>query len=169
MGQQPNIELEMADLPRPTPVPAPPRRWAPKRPGELSSPEEVPWGGMYGTPGPDTGYVLRLLADEPLELGEHEKRADAVAAVAALAAARASRFGRAPTTADVGVAKVLLDYDGQPTTPEFIHARAAAVANVAHDATRAAALVGAVDPALLEETPDAVRSRRSSGEPLLTL
>ena len=64
MGQQPNIELEIADLPRPRPAPDPARRWKPSRPGELHSPEEVPWGGAFGTTGPDTGFVYRLIAEK---------------------------------------------------------------------------------------------------------
>ena len=35
VGQQPNIELEMADLPRPRPKPQPAHGWVPGRPGEL--------------------------------------------------------------------------------------------------------------------------------------
>ena len=64
MGQQPNMPLTMADLPRPEPHPGPARGWRAGRPGDPSSPADVPWGGAFGTPGPDTGYALRLLRIE---------------------------------------------------------------------------------------------------------
>ncbi len=101
MGQQPNMPLSIEDLPRPEAHPAPARRWQAKRPGDLAGPAEVPWGGAFGTPGPDTGYALRLLAD-----GAHGP--EAVRALAALAGARASRLGRAPVAADVEAAEIIL-------------------------------------------------------------
>lgn len=101
MGQQPNMPLTIEDLPRPEARPAPPRRWRATRPGDPSSPGEVPWGGAFGTPGPDTGYALRLLADG----GE---AAEETRALATVMAARASRLGRAPVAADVEAARILL-------------------------------------------------------------
>ena len=85
MGQQPNIELEIADLPRPTARPAPARRWSPSRPGEMNTPEDVPWGGAFGTTGPDTGYALSLVGQRDLVLAHGEHRANAEAAIAAVA------------------------------------------------------------------------------------
>lgn len=173
MGQQPNIELEIADLPRPVPAPAPARRWSPRRPGELNSPEEVPWGGMFGTPGPDTGYVLRLLADEELSLGRGEGRSDVVAALAALASARASLYGRAPTHGDIAVAKALLGLDptGVPAEviDELAEQRPEWVANLAHDSKKAYQLVGAVDPAMLRSSVEAVLSEMAQGTRLVAL
>ena len=55
MGQQPNMPLTVEDLPRPEPHPAPARRWRAGRPGDPALPADVPWGGAFGTPGPDPG------------------------------------------------------------------------------------------------------------------
>lgn len=110
MGQQPNIPLGIEDLPRATAHPAAANRWSPDRPGELSGPEAVPWGGAFGTPGPDTGYALTIVRRRDLPGGDHHRR-DVEAAVVAVVAARASAIGRAPVPADVDVAVELLDLD----------------------------------------------------------
>jgi hypothetical protein len=110
VGQQPNIPLSSEDLPLPGAAPAPPRPWRAGRPGDLGSPAEVPWGGAFGTPGPDAGYALRLLADRPLTLAAGERRADVERALAAVMVARASRLGRAPTAVDAEAAELLLGY-----------------------------------------------------------
>lgn len=107
MGQQPNIRLGFEDLPRPTPKPAAPRRWSPRRPGELGAPDEVPWGGAFGTPGPDIGFAMSIVARMDLPGSDHD-RADVAAAVSAVMAARASALGRAPTSADATKAIDLL-------------------------------------------------------------
>lgn len=101
MGQQPNMPLTMEDLPRPEPRPGPSRGWRAGRPGDLASPAEVPWGGAFGTPGPDAGYAQRLLAGRTGEPGETR-------ALAAIVAARASRLGRAPVPADIAAAQAVL-------------------------------------------------------------
>ena len=171
MGQQPNIELEISDLPRPVSHPAPPRRWRPQRAGELSTPDDVPWGGAYGTAGPDTGYVLRLLADRHLRTVPGESHHNAEAAVAAVAAARASHFGRGPIRQDIDAAALLLGYDraGVPddAADETEAARLAWVANLGHDATKARALVASVPIDVLTLHPDEIRGRLATGERLL--
>ena len=101
MGQQPNMPLTVADLPRPEPHPAPARPWRAGRPGDPAGPAQVPWGGAFGTPGPDTGYALHLLAG-----GFHSP--EEARALAAIAGARASRMGRAPVAADVEAAEIIL-------------------------------------------------------------
>ena len=85
MAQQPNIELRDSDLPRPEAGPNPERRWTPDRPGDVSG-AGVPWGGAFGTPGPDAGYAIKLAAGRELLLTENEHRADANLALAAVAA-----------------------------------------------------------------------------------
>lgn len=107
MAQQPNIEIELEDLPRPVPEPAPARRWKANRPGDFSGPEQVPWGGAFGTPGPDTGYALHLLRAVELPMRPDEDRADVERALIHLISARASHFGRAPTREDVEVARLI--------------------------------------------------------------
>jgi hypothetical protein len=103
MGQQPNIEIDPSDLPRPTAEPGPARRWRPTRPGVIVAPEQMPWGGAFGTPGPDTGWALKLVRSAELS-----GRTDGLEGVlAALMGARASLFGRAPVLEDLEVAKLL--------------------------------------------------------------
>jgi hypothetical protein len=171
MGQQPNIELEISDLPRPTAAPGPARRWAPRRPGELGSPGEVPWGGAYGTAGPDTGYALTLAVGRTLELAPGEHRHNVDAAVAALAGARASHLGRAPTPQDVDVAVLLLGLDPAGIDDELVawlaSQRHRRLANLGHDAARRRALVAATPIEVLEAGPDEIRARMAAGERLL--
>lgn len=166
MAQDPNIELRISDLPRPTAAPGPARRWSQHRPGELDGPADVPWGGAFGTPGPDTGYVLLLLRAEDLPLAAGESRPDAVAALAALAGARASLLGRAPVPADIAVARLLLGYSTPAgDTAPSLQERSRRVAGAARHAGRRSALVGAVDISLLEAPPDEVAARLADGAP----
>ena len=173
MGQEPNIELGIEDLPRPTPHPAAPRRWSPTRPGELGSPDEVPWGGAFGTPGPDTGYVLSLLARADLPLADGEDRHDAEAALAAIAGARASHFGRAPTTGDVEVARIVLGLSHEGIPDEVLTGIAAARASwwtgVGHDRALARSLVASIPVDVLAAEPDEVRTRVAAGETVVSL
>lgn len=161
----------MQDLPRPVPRPDPARRWKPDRPGEISGPAESKWGGAYGTPGPDTGYVLRLIHHRNPAIPADEDHHDMVTALAALASARASANGRAPIMADVEVATILLGLD--PDTPEglaesFRSARMSSrFANLSHRADRRRALVAAVPPELLGGDLADVRKRVSASEWML--
>ncbi len=162
MGQEPNIPLRIEDLPRPTPQPDPARRWSPDRPGELHGPDDVPWGGMFGTPGPDAGYVLRLLHHAEFEPAQGEDRHDVEVALAAIAAARASHFGRAPTDEDVQVAMAILGLG--EGIPEAMRAGLAAkrpawIANISHRPDQLRTLVAAVPRETLALGPDEVRTR----------
>ena len=73
MAQQPNIEVDRSRAPLPTPEPGPARRGGPARPGLIESPADTEWGGSYGTPGPDTGWAIRLIGlaefDRTIEAG----------------------------------------------------------------------------------------------------
>jgi hypothetical protein len=132
VGQEPNIPLGFEDLPRPTPKPSAPRRWSPRRPGEVGSPAEMPWGGSFGTPGPDIGFAIRIARTRGIP-GPEERRADAEAAIVAVMAARASAVGRAPTNPDFDVAVDLL---GLGSDAGF-----AAIDGIAHDSKRLRRLV----------------------------
>ena len=111
MGQQPNVELTAAQLPRATPEPDPARRWRPTRPGVITRPEQVPTGPSFGTPGPDTGFALVLIRAHGSDLSEGQQKV-----VAVLMAARASLLGRAPTKEDVEVARLMAGIgEGLPT------------------------------------------------------
>jgi hypothetical protein len=162
VGQQPNIRIGIADLPRSTAKPGAAGRWAPDRPGDLLGPESVPWGGAFGTPGPDTGYALKIAEGRNLPLVEGETRADLVAAVAALMAARASHYGRAPMVADAEVAEALLGV-GTPDASWGV----AWIRGLAHDRHALHDLVGAVDADALVAPLEAVQRRVAAGERLM--
>ncbi|MFQ5947861.1 MAG: hypothetical protein ACE5KX_03255 [Acidimicrobiia bacterium] len=171
MGQQPNIELSIEDLPRPTPRQAAPRRWSPKRPGDLGAPEEVPWGGMFGTPGPDAGYALVLLQERGLPIAGDEEADDVETALADLMAARASHYGRAPVGEDAEVAELILGYrlEGVDTTllAELAELRRKWLAGLAHRPEKRRNLVAAVKLDALAAKPDEVRRRLGEGERLI--
>lgn len=132
MGQQPNVPLGIEDLPRHTAHPAAPGRWKPDRPGDLTTPAAVPSGGSFGSPGPDSGYALKILRDRPLPGGAHH-RTDVAAVVAAVMAARAAALGRAPVPGDAEAALVLLDL-----------ADLAPLSGIAHDHGRLRGLVSGI-------------------------
>jgi hypothetical protein len=165
MAQQPNIELRDSDLPRPEAGPNPERRWTPDRPGDVSG-AGVPWGGAFGTPGPDAGYAIKLAAGRELLLDENEHRADANLAVAAVAAARASLASRGPTKVDIDAAVVILGYD---TESDFAAIRAATIAGAAHHPQRIRRLVAGIPMDVIEDTADDLRRRAESGESLIEL
>lgn len=169
MGQQPRIEPDPEDLPRTSLEPAPARRWRPNRPGDLAGPSEVPWGGAFGTPGPDTGYAMRLLSREELSLESGERRASVIAALAQLMAARASLFGRAPTPEDADVAALLLGLAGADEIPgqhrqELIASRRHWAPHVARSAAAARQMVAKVPKELLLLSAEDVRHRLALGE-----
>ena len=153
MGQQPNVEIPLSDQPRLVPEPDPPRRWRPTRPGVITAPDQVPKGGSFGRPGPDTGYALRLIRASGIDLSAAQEQV-----VAALMGARTSILGRAPTSGDLAVALVVAGIgDGLPA---HVVERGAAWADAtAHEASPGQVAVGAVDPDLLILTPDEVRRR----------
>lgn len=104
MAQQPHVDLSPSELPRPVLEPAPARRGLPRRPGTITAPDEKPEGGVFGTPGPDTGWALRILSTA--DLPEDGPRLRGV--LAALMSARAAHFGRAPVPEDLEVALTLV-------------------------------------------------------------
>lgn len=172
VGQQPNIELEITDLPRPEPAPAAARRWSPKRPGDLHAPADVPWGGAYGTTGPDAGFALRMVAQRDLDLADGEHLANTEAIVTAVAAARASHLGRAPTSGDVDAALLLvgLAAEGLPVSvvSGLADQRKQWGAGAGHDPRRARKVVAGIPLDILAADPAVVRKRMASGEVLVS-
>lgn len=168
MGQQPNIHLGIEDLPRPEPHPAAPGRWSPGRPGELGSPRDTPWGGSYGTPGPDAGYAYRILALRPSPATPGENPHDVEAALASLMVARASGLGRAPVATDADVAELLLGYRTEGLPAEVLDSLAAArrrrLPGFSHDKHADRELVAAVGAEILQRRPDEIRERLAGGE-----
>jgi hypothetical protein len=134
VAQQPNIELARGDLPRPEPAPAA-SAWLQDRPGEITHPNQVEWGGAFGRPGPDTGWVRKLVAAADFDRGDRPATLEQV--VATVAAARAAKAGRGPTAEDVEVALTLLGLrpEGLPdhVTTSLAEKRVAAVDHAAHE------------------------------------
>lgn len=143
MGQQPNVELTAAQLPKPTPEPDAARRWRPTRPGVITSPDQVPSGGAFGTPGPDTGYALLLIRALGPELSAGQQKV-----VAALMAARASRLGRAPTAEDLDVAR-LISGIGDGLRPTLVERGKHWVTESVHERTPGQKAVAEAEPELL--------------------
>ena len=169
MGQQPNIELDGSDLPRPTAERAPERRWAQSRPGEITSPEEMPDRAAFGRPGPDAGWALRLLRSATYDRATAGPHGEAV--LRALVTARASHFGRAPTRADVDVALTLTGLKADGLEDEVVGVlarhRDAWLAAAAHEWSKGTAAVEAVPLDVLTETPIHLRTRLNGNPALL--
>lgn len=166
MAQQPNIEIAAEDRPRPVPEPGPPRRWKADRPGDLSSPGEVPWGGAFGTPGPDTGFAARILRKAIYELAPGESAAAVETALVAVISARASLFGRAPTRGDAASALLILGLGGDlpPEHADRLAAdRMAWVPTAGRSAAAARAMVGTIPHNDLQESPEALQERLAAG------
>ena len=94
MGQQPNIELRAAERPVEDLERAAERRWTPRRPGEITSPSDMPSGGSFGRPGPDTGWGLRMIRAVSFDRGRRPR--DLENLLCALVGARASHARRGP-------------------------------------------------------------------------
>lgn len=157
MGQQPNIELDASDLPRSVLEPGAARRGAGGRPGEITTPAEAVAGGAFGRPGPDTGWVLRLVG--ATEFDRSDKGIEAV--VASVAAARAALSGRGPAPADVEVALILLGLrpEGVPDdiVTQLSTARGEWLATAAHERVKGESFLSQLSPGLLSADPERVR------------
>ena len=164
MGQQPNIRIGMEDLPRATGKPGPPGRWTPDRPGELVTPQAVPWGGAFGTPGPDAGYAFTIVARRELALLEGETRADVESALIALMTARASQFGRAPVARDAATAEAILGFGSADPSWRLDWTR-----GLAHDHDAVRRLVAATDRGALVAPLDDLVRRVEAGDRLVAV
>lgn len=139
MSTDPFVATPPEALPRNEPTLAPgvtlpaAADWRSDRPGDLADGIQ-PRGALFGSPGPNVGYALRLVHrvrdDLRIAPGEHSEDAEAV--VAAVAMRRAASFGRAPVPADVARAAEVLGYRGA-ADPAAVSRRVAAVAGAGHD------------------------------------
>ncbi len=152
MAQQPNIEIDQSDLPRPVLDTSAASRWSPSsKPGVITSPDQVPTGGTFGTPGPDTGWALKIIRKvDP----QNDPNLEAV--LVALMAARAAALGRAPVPGDLHVAKLFCGMiEG---VPDALSERLEKwLAAVPHERSKGRTAVADVDPDLLAEHPDRIR------------
>jgi len=174
MGQEPKIEITATDAPRAETGPAPARRWKASRPGDLHSPQDVPWGGGFGTPGPDTGYALKLAGESDYQLDEGESRHNVDAVLVVIMSARASLTGKAPSADDLSFALLMLGLDPREEVPDAVTSQLVAgrkrwAPRVAHSKATARELVGHLPAQMLELTPADLRHRLALGEVPLPL
>jgi hypothetical protein len=171
MGQEPNIEISRQDLPVTEPAPA--RGWTASRPGDMATPGDVPWGDGFGTPGPDTGYALKLAAGADYELDEGENRHNVDSVLVLIMSARASLFGKAPSSDDLAFARLLIGLGSDEPVPDASLNRLAAnrkhwAPRVSHGSASARALVSRLSPKLLKMSVEDLRHRLALGEVPLT-
>lgn len=148
---------------------SPPRyddAWTATRPGELPDRSGQPdvGAGRMGAPGPDQGYVLKLvpLLREQLRLTEGERLADVEAGCVAVALKRASIYGRAPMIEDLKVAYAIWGYTEADAPAELVAERRNRFEGVrlaAHHYPELRAVVDAVPAASLRQMPEAVARR----------
>lgn len=125
----------------------------------ITAPDQVPRGEGFGTPGPDTGWALRLIdqADLPDRSTGLEK------VLAALMGARASSYGRAPTLEDLEVALLLCGI-GEALPEHLAERRQRWIDATAHEVPAGRTALAEVGIELLRTKPAAVRLRVSKPE-----
>jgi hypothetical protein len=162
---------------------SPPRRpepWLPDRPGELvgrgrgDEPDGQPRGRRLGNPGPDPGYVYRLVNrfKDKVVLARGESWEDAAAGAAGVALKRASLFGRAPVVHDVTVGFGVWGFLDEAPPGELVELRRTAFGAISHpaDYTRLRQVVDAVpERALRLPHAELLRRRPSDWQQFLEL
>jgi hypothetical protein len=159
MTQPTFVPIAEADQVRPARHLHVPGPWTTSRPAELVGPT-MRRGAGIGTPGPDSGFALRLAQrfEDELKLGEGESAHDVLLGVALVGSKRAALFGRAPCIHDVRFALNLWCFlDEVPADVQA--ARRAAFSSLSHDYVAQRALVDAVPEETLRLSPDEVRAR----------
>jgi len=161
MGQQPNISIDEADRPQNGTDRAPEPRWSPDRPGEITSPSDVPKSRAFGHPGPDTGWALHLIRRADFDRGARPKALEHL--LVALVGARASANGRAPVPQDLNVALSIVGLRGDdldPATLDYLAVRRTDWLDaIAHESPRGAAALSDIPTQLLMDTPVRIRAR----------
>lgn len=157
---------------RPRAYASPPRRddeWVPARPGELVTTGGQPDvdAGRMGAPGPDQGYLLKLvpLLRDELRLTDAEDRRDIEAGGVAIALKRASLFGRAPVVHDLRVAYTVWGALDASAPAELVAERTKrfeGVHHTAHHYPELRAVADAVPEATLRLTPAEVASKHAA-------
>lgn len=139
--------------------------WVADRPGDLVG--RQPLGPRLGYPGPDQGYVLKLVKRfvDRVHLQPGEHWADAEAGACAVALKRASLFGRAPVVHDLRIACTVWGYLSSSAPAELVAERTERFEGVrmtAHHYPELRAVVDAVPEATLRLTPAEVASRHAA-------
>ncbi|MDA8197164.1 MAG: hypothetical protein M0019_08195 [Actinomycetota bacterium] len=123
-----------------------PKSWKLNRPAELSVNKHsaVEQGKNLGTPGPDSGFAMKLarVALEGVADSSGLSAADIKAAVVAVTIARASLFSRAPVMNDVRFAIASLGIGNDGLNDHEVEVRNHLVRGISHDYMKARDLVG---------------------------
>ncbi len=153
MTQPTFVPIAEADQVRPALHLDVPGSWTATRPAELVVPS-APRGPGVGTPGPDSGFALRLANrhEHDLRLGEGEVAHDVLLGVALIASKRAALFGRAPCVYDVQFSLGLWGFL-QEVPAEQQAERRSAFSSVSHDYVAQRALVDGIAEETLRLTP----------------
>jgi hypothetical protein len=162
MTQPTFVPIAEADQVRPARHLHVPGAWTTARPAELVVPTG-PRGRDVGTPGPDSGFALRLAKrfEPQLRLGDGESAHDVLLGVALVAAKRAALFGRAPCVHDVRFALNLWGFLEEMPADRRAQRRAA-FSGVAHDYVAQRALVDSVSDETLRLSPEEARARSAA-------
>jgi hypothetical protein len=157
MTQPTFVPIAEADQVRPARHLHVPGTWTTSRPAELVVPS-VAGGRATGSPGPDSGFALRLANrfEHDLKLHEGESEHDVTLGAALVASKRAALFGRAPCIYDVRLALDLWKFLDDATTEE-VATRRALFSSVSHDYVAQRALVDSVPEEALRASPTAAR------------
>jgi hypothetical protein len=159
MTQPTFVPIAEADQVRPARHLHVPGAWTSSRPAEFTGPT-LRQGRSIGTPGPDSGFALRLAHrfQGDLKLGEGETAHDVLLGVALVASKRSALFGRAPCIYDVRFALNLWGFlDDVP--PDVQVARRAAFSSISHDYEAQRALADSVPEETLRLSPEEARVR----------
>ncbi len=162
MTQPTFVPIAEADQVRPARHMHVPGAWTTSRPAELVVPERQRGRGL-GTPGPDSGFALRLARrfEHELKLDSDESEHDVILGVALVASKRAALYGRAPSVYDVRLALNLWGFlDDAPA--ELRAQRRAAFSSISHDYVAQRGLVDSVSDDLLRLNPEDVRFKGGS-------
>lgn len=153
MAQQPHVVIGRAERPDPEPEPPAPDAWLPVRSGDLPGPARAT-GALFGRPGPDAGYALRLVRAAGLPESRRMKLLERV--VGTIAIARSSAAGRGPIMQDVQVALGLLGF-GADADQDALDERLDAILDSAiHEHTKGSGFVDTLpEPVLLGDVASA--------------
>ncbi|MHB1710804.1 MAG: hypothetical protein ACYCV7_05310 [Acidimicrobiales bacterium] len=156
MTQPSYVPIAEADQVRPTYRLNVPGIWTQSRPSELRG-TRPPAGPLFGTPGPDQGFALKLARqfEEGLDLRPGESAEDAMAGCCATATRRAARFGRAPVIHDLSFAFTLWGFLGG-APDDLVAERSRLFRSAAHHYGARRAIADAVSEDALRLTPDAL-------------
>lgn len=156
MAQPEYVPLSAADRVRPSERLPQHGGWRQDRPGEITK-FGPPTGRLFGTPGPDQGYALKLAESfhGRLQLAEGEHEHDAEVGCLGVALRRASLFGRAPVMHDLTLAFTLWGFLGD-APDELIEFRSPLFQGASHDYNRQRQIADLVAESTLRLAPPKV-------------